>query len=92
MNERDSISQVTDEQLKAVDQLLTQTHRLYGLLDEFTSHPLLTDEEAELVTRMFEDANALDNSVHERLETAKQRKGLSPEDNVDDHIDLGGNR
>jgi len=81
------IQQLTDAQLVALDQLLTQTHRLYGLLDEFESHPLLDVEEQELVSKMFADANSLDNRVHDRLEAAKQRRSISEADSVKDHVE-----
>ena len=82
MNERDKLSTVTTAQLKALDQFLTQTHRLYGVLDEMTSHPMLTEEEQKHVEAMFSHANQLDNSVYDRLQTAKKRNGIDEEEDV----------
>lgn len=78
----------TDAQLKALDELLTTTHRLYGVIDELSGHPMLTEKDHERLDRMFSDANSLDNSTHERLEEAKRMRGIDEMEHVDDYIDL----
>jgi len=63
------ISNLTDAQLKALDEMLTQTHRLYGLLDEFSGHPLLTNEEQQLLTDMRLRAERISGEI-EKIDNA----------------------
>jgi hypothetical protein len=89
MKDEDRISRVTDAQLKALDELMAQTHRLLGVIDEMEGHPMLTDEQQDKLTSMYQKANELDNTQAARLSRAKDTRGIDQDEHVEDHIDLG---
>jgi hypothetical protein len=82
------IADVTDEQLIALDQLLTQTHRLLGTVDELQEHPMLSDKQQELLDDIYTDVNKLDNLSYARLGIAKKKRNIPSDDHVSDHIEV----
>jgi len=83
------IRKTTDAQLKALDELLTQTTRLLLLIEDFQNHPMLTAEQREHLGEMETMANKIDNIQCSRLANAKESNNIDSHEHVDDHIDLG---